>query len=77
MPKFNYVAAATILVAALAMASALRAEGKDGPRSKDMMMGPGMMEGCAEMMQGSSARPNEQWRKGGVPEPKGTSDKKQ
>ncbi len=50
------------------------------------MMSPGMMNGdgqmgqmmdhCSQMMQGASARPNEQWRDGAPPSG-GQSEKKQ
>jgi Spy/CpxP family protein refolding chaperone len=60
---------AAAMAVALSMPSALQARDAANPRSE---MGPGMMNGngqmsqmmdhCNQMMQGTSGRPNEQWR---------------
>jgi hypothetical protein len=85
MRKHNYVVAlAIVAMSAFSMSSVLRAQAKDDPHPRGGMMdmGPGMMgqtghmmEDCNRMMQGSSAKPNEQWKES-TPEPTDKGDKK-
>ena len=85
MRKHSYVVALAIgVMGAFSMSSALHAQAKDDlrPRGGTMDMGPSvmgqighMMEDCDRMMQGSSAKPNEQWKES-TPEPTDKSDKK-
>lgn len=69
---------AAAMAAALSMPSTLQAHDTSSPRGeRGSMMGPGMMNGkgqmsqmmdhCAQMMQGASSRPNEQWRESTPP----------
>jgi len=69
---------AAAMAVALSIPSALQARDAASPRSEGgSMMGPGMMNGkgqmsqmmdhCNQMMQGTSGRPNEQWREGSPP----------
>lgn len=80
---------AAVVAAALSLPSALQAhDDTSSPRQEggSMMGGPGMMnmmgqmsemmDHCNRMMQGSSGKPNEQWRQG-TPPTGGETEKKQ
>jgi hypothetical protein len=79
---------AAVVAAALSLPSALRAhDDTSSPRQEggSMVGGPGMnmmgqmsemMDHCNRMMQGSSGKPNEQWRQG-TPPAGGETEKKQ
>ena len=85
MGRHNHVVAlAIVAMGAFSMSSALHAQAKDDlrPRGGTMDMGPGtmgqmghMMEHCNRMMQGSSAKPNEQWKES-TPQPTDKDGKK-
>lgn len=85
MPRLTFTMSIAAAVAtALAMPLALQAHDAASPPGKEgSMMGPGMMgqmsqmmDHCSQMMQGTSGKPNDQWRDG-TPPAGGQTEKKQ
>jgi len=83
MRKSMFAASVTTAMAmVLSLSPALQAHDTSSSRGeRGSMMGPEMMKGmgqmmdhCSQMMQGSTGRPNEQWRES--PPPKGGQTEK-